>query len=105
MRLQRRIRAPDAVQRRNFADNVAWGAQIANTYLIFLRIHVLFTAWQWSRLTQLEPRVHAPQAGQRAGERGTDQKGRAPAGLQQWWVDVWSIDEEVGAEQVTRRRR
>src|SRR5215472_2667414 len=100
MSLQRRICPADAIERCYFCHDIPGRGKVAHADLIFLRVEILLTARQRRRLAEFEPGIHAPESGQRAGQRRADQETRTARGLQEWRIDVRRVDEEVRSEEV-----
>ena len=71
------IAPADAVERGDLGHDVAGRVQVAHARIsYFSESRYSSRPGSGARLAQLEARIHAPQAGQRRGQRGADQEAR-----------------------------
>ncbi len=95
MRVQRRIRAANAVERRDFADDVARPVPVPRAQLILLGVEIFLAVRQCGCFAEFETAIHAPQSRQRCRQRRADHKTRAARRLQMTRIDIGRIDEEI----------
>ena len=98
MALQRRMVSADPVQLGDFGDDIARRVVIADPDLVFFGIQIFLAARQRGRFAKLKARIHAPQAGQRRGQRGANEKAGPAGGLQKIRIDIRRVDEKMRAE-------
>src|ERR1700733_5788955 len=105
MSLQRRRIFADSIELRDFRNNISWRVVSADADFVFFRVEIFFASGQWRGFTELEARIHPPQARKRRRQRGADQKSGPARGLQEIWVDVGSIDEKMRTKELLCFRR
>ena len=63
MRVQRRVLAPDAVQRGDFPDDIARAAPVPGADFVFFAVQILFLLRVGLAFAELEAAVDPPEAG------------------------------------------
>src|ERR1700733_8089900 len=103
MRVQRRVLAPDAVQLGYFPYNSAWAIPVPGADFIFFAVQIFLPLRVGLAFTELEAVVDPPEAGQRRGQGGADQKRRTRRILQKVGINVGRVDKEMRPEESGER--
>src|SRR5690606_36346550 len=98
--LQRRVFAANAIEPADLVDDVAGRLPVARAQFVLLRVEVLLLARDRLALAQLEAAVEPPQSRQRRRQRGANDEAGPPRGLQENWIDIGRVDEEMRAEKI-----